>query len=481
MTSTALDNWTAVRRFSMADQISFARLSGDRNPIHLDELAARRTEAGNVAVHGIHLVLWALEALAPVIDHASLAAIDCDFSSFVRPSEDVTLAVRRRRDSKLRLEASVGGHRNMVLTLTFGPAGPSAVIDDLPDIAIDDEPLSPSFDDMATFAGWLRPSFTNTDVEAAFPLLCRALGAQRIAAIALLSSLVGMICPGLHSIFSGLSIKLLERMDGKPGIGVRTKSVDQRFRLVRMTVAGSGIAGELSAFERFPPVDTSLARVRSLVTQGEFATRTALIVGGSRGLGAATAKLIAAGGGRVVLTYFRGAPEAEQIRAELIGAFGEPTCRAMQMDAARPELSDIDRVKDEITHLYYFATPPIARRGNRLFDRGIFDEFMEIYVKGFLDLVELLTADKKQSALTVFYPSSIFVDHRSKNMTEYAMAKAAAEVLLKDLAAARPGLAVMAPRLPRILTDQTASVPPVPTEDAVETLLPLLRAQETAG
>jgi hypothetical protein len=61
-------------------------------------------------------------------------------------------------------------------------------------------------------------------------------------------------------------------------------------------------------------------------------------------------------------------------------------------------------------------------------------------------------------------------------MTEYAMAKLAAEALCGDLARA-PGVSISAPRLPRLLTDQTATTPPVPAADPIEAMLPLLRAQ----
>ncbi|MEI7959185.1 MAG: MaoC family dehydratase, partial [Verrucomicrobiota bacterium] len=52
----------AERDFTLADQSGFAALSGDFNPLHMDELAARRTVFGTPVVHGVHLVLWALES-----------------------------------------------------------------------------------------------------------------------------------------------------------------------------------------------------------------------------------------------------------------------------------------------------------------------------------------------------------------------------------------------------------------------------------
>ena len=43
--------------FSQQDQIEFAKLSGDWNPIHVDPIFARRTIYGQV-VHGINIILF---------------------------------------------------------------------------------------------------------------------------------------------------------------------------------------------------------------------------------------------------------------------------------------------------------------------------------------------------------------------------------------------------------------------------------------
>ncbi len=49
------------------------------------------------------------------------------------------------------------------------------------------------------------------------------------------------------------------------------------------------------------------------VSANEFTGAAALVVGGSRGLGELTAKLLAAGGGRVTITYAYG--EGDALRA----------------------------------------------------------------------------------------------------------------------------------------------------------------------
>ncbi len=49
------------RTFTSEDQIAFAELSGDYNPLHMDAVASRRMLFGSQVVHGIHTLLWALD------------------------------------------------------------------------------------------------------------------------------------------------------------------------------------------------------------------------------------------------------------------------------------------------------------------------------------------------------------------------------------------------------------------------------------
>ena len=49
------------RVFNLDDQKNFAECSGDKNPIHLDDAYARTTQPGQIIVHGINALLWALD------------------------------------------------------------------------------------------------------------------------------------------------------------------------------------------------------------------------------------------------------------------------------------------------------------------------------------------------------------------------------------------------------------------------------------
>ena len=86
-------------------------------------------------------------------------------------------------------------------------------------------------------------------------------------------------------------------------------------------MAGGGWAGAVDAFARLPPVpQASSHALLGVVGPAEFADSLALVVGGSRGLGELTAKLLAAGGAKVVITYRLGANEAKAVASDIRAA-----------------------------------------------------------------------------------------------------------------------------------------------------------------
>jgi hypothetical protein len=83
----------------------------------------------------------------------------------------------------------------------------------------------------------------------------------------------------------------------------------------------------------------------------------------------------------------------------------------------------------------------------------------------------------------VFYPSSTAIDEHRPDLMEYAAAKAAGEAVCDSLQAAMPDIAIVRRRLPRVATDQTATLIAAPAADPVDVLLPIVRAlhQRTTG
>ncbi len=132
----------------------------------------------------------------------------------------------------------------------------------------------------------------------------------------------------------------------------------------------------------------------------------------------------------------------------------------LRYDATQPAALQLTALREPPTQLYYYATGQIFRRKSEVFQEDLFREFCAIYVSGFYNLCASLSPPSG-GALAIFYPSSIAVEQRPRDLAEYAMAKAAGEILCAELARSMPSRRVVVKRLPRILTDQTASVLPV--------------------
>lgn len=473
---------TATRTFTTADQVAFAQVSGDSNPMHMDELAARRTQAGAPVVHGVQALLWALDTLAQSgVDLRRFSALKVRFDKFVYLDQPVSL--RMSGDgAKLKIEITAGDLLLLAANAHVGagaPLGDDLGLLNLADLATPPAALEPTLEEMADQQGWLRPpAGAVAAIATLYPAACAALGPGRVLAIAQLSTIVGMVCPGLQSIFSGVAIQLGDLPTRREGLGFKCLRVHPRFRTVTVACAAVDLKAEISAAVRAEPVATpGMAEVAALLAPGEFAGRTALIIGGSRGLGAATAKIITAGGGRAVITYAQGQAEAEALAGEIRARHGEGACQVLHYDAQAPAGPQLSGVRGPLTDVYYFATSRIMRQVTAVYDRAEFHKFLSIYVDGFHDLCRHVLSDGSERELFVVYPSSIAVVERPKDMTDYAMAKAAGEVLAADLARVHPRLRIVTPRLPRILTDQTATIAAVEAADATTIMLKIVRGQ----
>ena len=99
--------------------------------------------------------------------------------------------------------------------------------------------------------------------------------------------------------------------------------------------------------------------------------------------------------------------------------------------------------------------------------------FLKFYADGFFNLCSAL-ARGGSAKLAMFYPSTVAIDQMSDATTEYAMAKIAGEVLAASLNQFMPNIHVVSRRLPRILTDQTATVGVASADSALDVMLPIV-------
>src|SRR5271170_973339 len=125
---------TKIRVFSPDDQIAFARLSGDYNPIHLDPVAARRLLFGQPVVHGVHALLWALDAWLEGT-HAAirLKRLKAKFRTSIPLNVAVKLVTHCKKQNEAQLELLSDEAKVASATVTFEPGGSGApVLRELP-------------------------------------------------------------------------------------------------------------------------------------------------------------------------------------------------------------------------------------------------------------------------------------------------------------------------------------------------------------
>jgi len=196
----------AVRRFSSDDQQAFAEVSGDFNPMHMDPIAARRTSAGGCVVHGVQSMLWALEELADSLELEQLRSLDADFGQFLYVGERVELSFDWQSQTVARIELRADGTRVSQYLLKFGslargddpPSQVGAQIEYGADVR---SPLPLSWEEVSAASGSVHYFSSADAVRHHYPRLAAKIGVERVAGILAFTRLVGMACPGLHSIF----------------------------------------------------------------------------------------------------------------------------------------------------------------------------------------------------------------------------------------------------------------------------------------
>ncbi len=473
----------ANRRFDATDQDRFAALSGDFNPMHVDHDVARRLVFGQRVVHGMHAVIACLESLLDDVEiggdlaRRGLGRIAASFNKPIFVGEAVKIRLLSVDEGMVHVQLSAGHETLVDLRVWLGQ--PIPVLTPTASWSRPErrEPRQWSVD----LAGQRGAFDLRLDRELAalvFPRCIACLGILPIATLASLSWLVGMECPGHDSIFSSFDLIFTEAAR-EVSMTYVVRRAGPEFPVVDLTIEGAGARGSIKVFRR--PASVAQPEMRQLaerVAPKAFAGQRALIVGGSRGLGEATAKLIACGGGLPVVTFAHGQADAQRVVDDIVSWGG--TAQKIAFDVSRPAaaIRALRAGGTQPTHLYYFASPKIFLRKSEFFVQTVFNEFLRYYVNGFLTTVRSCRA-ATDAPLRAFYPSTVALDEPVRQLTEYACAKAAGEAMCRQLETFDRGLSVTVRRLPRVATDQTTTVVRVPAAAAAEVMLPILR--EMAG
>lgn len=460
----------ATRSFAPQDLLHFAKLSGDWNPIHVDPIAARRLLIGQLVAHGMLTMLWSIDTH---FAHGGQtpAQITAFFQRSILPGEKLALIRTQPEAGTTRLSLQHDGEEAASILLRgAGASIPHTIPNTSPKREI---PKDFTFAQLKAASGAIPVAANHTETQNLFPAACSSLGLMPVASIMALSRIVGMECPGLHSLYTGLDLTLAPAQT-TPEIHWRIIRHAAPFAPIKIEATGAGITAKIDAFVRPAPVQQpGMQEIARHITPNSYTGKHAAIIGGSRGLGELVAKLIAASGGEVTITYHHGAADAQRVVDEITAHGG----KARALHATVSDAPNLAKALNAATHLFYFATPRIAAQKSPTLDDALYQSYKRIYADDFAQLVTDL-ASHIPGSIKIFYPSTIFVEEQPKHFAEYIKAKQDGEKICQSLNKKFPNITIIISRLPRMNTDQAASLIPQPTKPALQEMQRVVKEME---
>ena len=460
--------------------LQFAGASGDFNPLHLDAVAARRTQFGRTLVHGVGATIKCLDLLMQDLAQTSrLVALKVKYSKPVSQGQELAV-VRNVSGDDIRLELFADDTRCQVIDLTLAglPASKSLEVGSCPAPSAEmAECAELTIEDCDDLSGSVGLPWQQELLLTLFPHATRYLPQEQLASLIATTRIVGMNCPGLHSVFAGLELQFGE-FSGKDrqNLSYRVSHSDARIDQVIMQVNNAWVDGKVETFFRAPPVrQARFEDILSLVPQDSFSNQKALVIGASRGLGEVITKVLAAGGAQLMMTYATGREDAERVRAEIGQLRTAPN--VSHYDVLAGDLTDeLKAICASTSHIYYLASPKISKGDARQWNQPLFQRYCNFYLEGLARLLQQVQACRDmKSDLTVFLPSSVFLQEKTRGFAEYIAAKGASEAYARQFEALHSNWRFISPRLPRLHTDQTSGVRGLDEQKTLQVIYECLR------
>lgn len=423
--------------YKQEDQIEFAKISKDYNDIHLEKNIARKLIFGQQIVHGVNILITALKLLKNY--NKKIRVISCEFKEPIFLYKKITFFKIENNSSTTILVKSNKEIKTII-----------SINNDIHNIYKNDSiKLDNSKKNKKILIN--RNKFL---VPKNYLGLKKFFSEVQIKEILSLSFFIGIIYPGKYSLIAGLHIDFRQNLIANSNISFSVIKIDQRINKSIIEFQGN-IIGNIFAFSYKIPIFKNIEKLKKKIRPiNTLKNKSSLIIGGSRGLGEITSKILSILGSKIYLTYYMGKIEATKIKDD-IQKIVKNECKIIKLNMLDKKF--ITKIKDisNIDYIFYFASPKILN--SNFFDIKLFNNYKKIYCDNFYKICKTLNSKSKKK-IKVFYPSTIFLDYKIKKFREYVKAKSHGEKIVKKINKQFKNINVCSIRLPEMNTSQNISI-----------------------
>jgi NAD(P)-dependent dehydrogenase (short-subunit alcohol dehydrogenase family)/acyl dehydratase len=466
---------------TQSDMELFSKVSHDVNPLHMNSDYARRTAFGRPVVFGILGALAAMHYVparpAQVLNTVTLLFLN---PLFVGIPYRVVVTSSEPHD---KIEIFDGRRRMVQMTLTYQAESEYSAQAPVMSEATAGKTVPAEWNASELSKGlqiaglYVPPATPMEQFISRWRLESQSIARSQIVALVWTSYVVGMEIPGKQAAYSRLDMKLFpdtSSVNVPYSYAVELVSNDMRFSLLQLTAdlrQGDTVVAQaqISAFLRQETRPCSIEALAGwLPVSQRLQGKVALVIGGSRGLGAALVAALASQGCTVLLNYARSREEAERLRLRLLSMPGE--VHLVEGDAADSawcgrQSAAIMEAHGGLDFLICNASPAI--RPLDFAPESV--ERLHLFVEQSLRLVTvplayLMEPLKVQGGCSVVI-SSLYARTAPAEFPHYVAAKSAIEGLCRAVFAHDRSIRSLLVRPPKLLTDQTNT--PMGGRDAV--------------
>jgi len=419
--------------FKKKDQIFFSKISDDYNDIHLNNFAAKKLIYGQQIVHGVNILLTALNFFFKYYKFFLLKRLDCNFLKPVFLNEKIFFYLKRKFN---KFYLSVETQNTLCCVILINN---SNTIDYSKDF----------FFNKKFFFKKKKLSLNKY-----YLYLKKKINSNILKEILSISYLVGMLYPGKYSLLSSISIDNLHNNFKKKYYSYLIKK-NKKIGKYEILLNGN-TKSHITAFSYIIHHQLNISNLKKIVKKKFLNNKRTLIIGASSGLGETTAKLMALVGSDLFLTYNNEIKNIYKIKKD-INRSTSVNCKIFKANILKKNfLNKIKNIND-LDYIFYFATPKILQTSYNKFNYDLYRVYKSYYVDQFYKFCFLISKITKKK-VKVFYPSTIFLNYKNRLYNEYILAKKQAEKKYPLFKKKIKNIKIFFCKLPEMTTNQNIRV-----------------------